>query len=232
MKEMFLLNPKRRRRGRRSSATRRRRNRPSPSRWRRNPVAVSGKRRKRRGGGRRRSRGLFGLGGGGSGSLGIKSLMNKDLLWTAGGVVAGAMATGFVWKRFGPYQTDTNGNYVKDSTGNLTLKPAGAFKLPMSDSSYGPTIYRILIPLGLGILAQKIRPLAPLAKGAVIGGLASGVSELVNKAVAATSGTGAYLNQRYVSPVGRMNGGSGARIGAVGGAMTPSRAFRTAAWRR
>ena len=232
MKEMFLLNPKRRRRGRRSSATRRRRTR----RYRNNPVLASGgKRRRRRGGGRRRRSGLGSLFGGGGGSLGFKSLTNKDLLWTAGGVVAGAMVTGFVWKRFGPYATDANGNYVRDAGGNLVLKATGSFKLPLSDSQYGATIYRILIPLAAGMLAQRIRPFAGLAKGAVIGGLASGVSELVNKAVAATSataGTSAYLNARYVSPVGRMNGGSGARIGAVGGAMTPSRAFRTAAWRR
>lgn len=226
MKEVFFLNPKRRRKARRSGSRRSRRRS-----FRRNPVGVA--RRKKRRGGRRRSRSLF---GGGVGKLNLKSVLNKDLLMTAGGAVGGALLTGILWKKFGPYATDANGNLVKDASGNLVAKGPSEFKLPFSDSQYGGVIYQSVIPIALGILAQRVRALAPLAKGAVIGGLASGVSYVVNRAMAsrAVAGSSAYLNRPYVpAGVGRLPGPRNhSAVDQFSGAITPSRAFRTAAWRR
>lgn len=201
MKELMLMNPVTRRRRRKSSkrrthrrrthrgrfmranpVSRRRRRRRSKRatiahviRYRRNPV---GKRR-----GRRRGR----RGGNGGGAITLKSLTSPDLLWMAGGAVAGGFLTSLVMRQFGPYKVGPGGVPI--------AKSATEFKLPMSDNPWGALAYNVLIPVLGAILFQRFN--RNLAKGMVLGGAVLGVQSIVSVAqgaLTATRGTSAYLD--------------------------------------
>ncbi len=195
-KWIYMLNPAPRRRGRRRRGAhpkarhrrrrlnpvktkrkrRRRHIRPSTShrRRRRNPI-----RTKRRRGGRRR-----GGGGGMRDPLATaKQLVSKDTLMVAGGAVLGGLATSFVFSRFGPTKVS--------STGTIVPKASGEFKLPGSESRYGPLLYSLLIPVAGAYALHKAQP--KLAQGMIIGGAVLLIQNVVNLAQGALGGGDAKL---------------------------------------
>ncbi len=203
-----LSNPVKTKRRRRQTSTptvkHRRRTR------RRNPVA--GLRR-----GRRRGRG-----GMGDPLATVKQLVSKDTLMVAGGAVLGGLATSFVMSRFGPVKMNAAGQVVQ--------KAAGEFKLPGSDSKYGPLLYSLLIPVAGAWALHKQQP--KLAQGLIIGGAVLLIQNVVNLAQGAfaprVAGTGAYLNAGGTLRSLPTPGYSG--IKAFSGSLDSAGAFRQNTW--
>ncbi len=155
-----------------------------------------------------------------------KQLVSKDTLMVAGGAVLGGLATSFVWSRFGPTKVD--------STGHVVAKAATDFKLPGSNSQYGPLLYSLLIPVAGAYALRKAQP--KLAQGLIIGGavlliqnvVAIAQSKLSVTAGTAVAGTSAYLNRGGTLSALPTPGYSG--IKAFGNALDGSSAFRSNTW--
>lgn len=177
---------------------------------RRNPV---GRRHKRNGG------------GGGSNPLATaKQLVSKDTLMTAGGAVLGGLVTSFLFSRFGPTKLNAAGQPV--------LKSATEFKLPGSDSRYGPMLYSLLFPV-IGAFALQKAKQPQLARGMVIGGAVLLIQNVVNiaRSSMATAGVGSYLNAGGTIRSLPTPGYSAIKaFSGVGNALDSGSAFRQNTW--
>lgn len=238
-KFIYLLNPVRRGKRRRTTKARRRLRRRYS-----NPV----KTRKRRHRSRRRSFKAFSFrrrthrrhrrrrnpifrrrrgrrnGGGGIGSplAAAKQLVSKDTLLTAGGAVLGGLATSYIFSRFGPTKLD--------ATGKLVMKGTGEFKLPLSDSRFGPLVYSLLIPVVGAVALRRAQP--QLARGLIIGGAVLLIQNVVTYAQSmgsgSTSGVKSYLNTGGTLRALPTPGYSALR--AFGQSLDSGSAFRSNTW--
>jgi hypothetical protein len=153
-----------------------------------------------------------------------KQLVSKDTLMVAGGAVLGGLATSFVFSRFGPTKVS--------ATGALVPKAAGEFKLPGSDSRYGPLLYSLLIPVAGAYALHKSQP--KLAQGMIIGGAVLLIQNVVNLAQGAltgggrVAGAGSYLNAGGTLRALPTPGYSAVK--AFGNALNSGSAFRSNTW--
>jgi len=181
-------------------------------RRRRNPVG-----RRRRGGG--------GGGGGASNPLAAaKQLVSKDTLMVAGGAVLGTMVSSFILSRYGPMKLNAAGQQV--------AKGPTEFKLPGSDSRYGPLLYSLLFPVVGAYALQKAKQ-PQLARGMVIGGAVLLLQSVVSiaRSSMATAGVGSYLNAGGTIRSLPTPGYSAVKaFSGVGNALDSGSAFRANTW--
>jgi hypothetical protein len=153
-----------------------------------------------------------------------KQLVSKDTLMVAGGAVLGGLATSFVFSRFGPTKVD--------STGKVVMKTAGEFKLPGSDSQYGPLLWSLLIPVAGAYALHKSQP--KLAQGMIIGGAVLLIQNVVNLVQAKTglgvSGVKSYLNAGGTIGLRALPTPGYSAIKAFGNALDSGAAFRGNTW--
>ncbi len=161
---------------------------------------------------RRRVR-RFRRGGRRSGGMGIKSILNQDVLKIAAGAVGGSMLASVIMNQFGPMKRVGN-------TNNFTMKGADEFVLPgLRDPKNGPTMaiaYTVGIPILGAIIANKMGQ-RDVAKGMVVGAAVLGINLALAKmqtvsapASAPVTGTSEYLampnngRPRLIAGVGDM----------------------------
>lgn len=167
--------PRRRRRSRRAAST-------AIVRYARRSVS-----RVRRSFRRRRSSVSRSFGGS---SLSVKSLLSQENLFLAGGAVGAAFLTVQVIQRFGPVKT-VNGVQVQkgDGTNGTTAEFVLPGLRPVTDpvtnkksiNKIALAAYGVGIPILGAIVIKKLAPgkFSGLAKGMIIGGLISGLTEII-----------------------------------------------------
>ena len=145
----------------------------------------------------------------------------------AGGAVLGGLVTSFLFSRFGPTKLNAAGQPV--------LKAAGEFKLPGSDSRYGPMLYSLLFPVVGAFALQKAKQ-PKLAQGMIIGGAVLLIQNVVNiarssMAPGATAGVHSYLNAGgRISSLPTPGYSAIKAFSGVGNALHSGSAFRSNTW--
>jgi hypothetical protein len=141
--------------------------------------------------------------------LNLKSILSKDNVTRAGGVVASTFLTSLVFQRF-------------------------SSSLPSYSNPYVRIAYSLAIPVAGAYVTRKFSP--RLAEGMLLGGLATAIASLLNQTgvIGAVKGTSEYLDappvrQNLGGYIGKNTPGYSA-VNAFSGVYDSSPAFPADAW--